>query len=119
MFDSQVQWAPYAGKVTGIDTIHGDKNVAWSLEQHNDNMQDVVSIETKVGKMKLHKISSWMTLKEKNFVDVGDSISQTQLLGYIIFPARIDLTIPKSSVDPTLHVNEKVIGGKTIIAKLK
>ena len=73
----------------------------------------------KIKNMTLHKISSWMTLKERNFIDVGESIKQTQLLGYIIFPARIDLTIPKSNITPILHPNEKVVGGKTIIAKLK
>ncbi len=69
--------------------------------------------------MKLHKIDSWMTLKQRDFVKVGDEVKSGDTLGYIIFPARIDLTVPKSNTDPILHPNEKVIGGKTIIAKLK
>ena len=119
MFNSQVQWAPYDGKITSINMVEGDKNVAWSLEHHNNNMQDIITIETDIGTMKLHKISSWMTLKERNFINVGQVVDQAQTLGYIIFPARIDLTIPKSNITPILHPNEKVVGGKTIIAKLK
>ena len=119
IFNSQTQWAPYAGKISDVSMIDGDRNIAWSLEHHNNNMQDIISMETDIGNMMLHRISSWMTLKERNFIDVGESIKQTQLLGYIIFPARIDLTIPKSNITPILHPNEKVVGGKTIIAKLK
>ena len=119
MFSSQTQWAPYAGKVVAIDTLEGDRSIAWSLEHHNDNMQDVVTIETEIGNIKIHKISSWMTLKERNFVDVGHEVAQGDMLGYIIFPARIDVTIPKVNANPVLHPNQKVIGGKTIIAKLK
>ena len=119
MFNSQVQWAPYDGKVTGIDLVDGDRDVAWSLEHNNDNMQDIIMIKTDIGNMKLHKISGRMTLKERNFINVGQSIKQAQSLGYIIFPARIDLTIPKSNITPVLHPNEMVVGGKTIIAKLK
>ena len=119
MFDSQVQWAPYNGKITNIEQKDGDKYVAWSLEHHNDNEQDIITIKTDIGDMKLHKIDSWMTLKQRDFAKVGDEVKSGDTLGYIIFPARIDLTVPKSSIDPVLHPNEKVIGGKTIIAKLK
>ena len=119
LFNAQTQWAPYAGKISNVSNIDGDKDIAWSLEHHNDNKQDIIFIETDIGSMKLHKILSWMTLKERNFINVGETVDQTQLLGYIIFPARIDLTIPKSNITPVLHPNEKVVGGKTIIAKLK
>jgi phosphatidylserine decarboxylase len=119
IFNAQTQWAPYAGKISNVSNIDGDKDIAWSLEHHNDNKQDIISIETDIGSMELHKILSWMTLKERNFINVGETVDQTQLLGYIIFPARIDLTIPKSNITPVLHPNEKVVGGKTIIAKLK
>ncbi len=119
IFNAQTQWAPYAGKISNVSNIDGDKDIAWSLEHHNDNKQDIIFIETDIGSMKLHKILSWMTLKERNFINVGETVDQTQLLGYIIFPARIDLTIPKSNITPVLHPNEKVVGGKTIIAKLK
>ena len=119
IFDSQAQWAPYAGKVIAIDTLEGDRNIAWSLEYHDDNAQDVITIETDIGNIVINKISSWMTLKERNFVNVDDKIAQGQALGYIIFPARIDVTVPKLNTSPVLHQNQKVIGGKTIIAKLK
>lgn len=119
MFDSQVQWAPYNGKIANIEQKDGDKYVAWSLEHHNDNEQDIITIKTDIGDMRLHKIDSWMTLKQRDFVKVGDEVELGDTLGYIIFPARIDLTVPKSNIDPVLHPNEKVIGGKTIIAKLK
>ena len=119
IFDSQAQWAPYAGKVIAIDTLEGDRSIAWSLEYHNDNAQDVITIDTDIGNIVVNKISSWMTLKERNFVNVDDKIAQGQALGYIIFPARIDVTVPKLNTSPVLHPNQKVIGGKTIIAKLK
>jgi len=119
VFSSQAQWSPYSGEITKIYKREGDKHIAWSIEHHNDNKQEIITIKTKIGEMKLHKISGLMTLKDRNFVHTGSSVTQSQPLGYIIFPARIDLTIPKSNIRPVLHPNEAVVGGKTIIAKLK
>ena len=52
------------------------------------------------------------------FPKVTDSVTRSSHLGYMMFPARIDLIIPKS-VSLKRHVGEIVQGGSTVIAEFK
>jgi len=119
ILDAQTQWAPYSGTIKSIDYGEGDRHLAWSLEDHDNNRQERIVIATSLGDMMLKKLHGIVTIQDRTFVDRGDTVAQKQELGYIIFPARIDLTIPKMNVDVVAHQNELVVGGETIIAKLK
>ena len=68
IFDSQAQWAPYPGKVSSVSRETGDQSIAWSLEDHDDNERHTVVVGTQAGELRLHKVRSWMTLKERSLV---------------------------------------------------
>ena len=119
--DPQIQWIPFEGKIKSIKEegsamkINFIKYDSGHLE---NNKRVATTIETVHGPIVVEQVRSVASFQSDVFPKVTDSVTRSSHLGYMMFPARIDLIIPKS-VSLKRHVGEIVQGGSTVIAEFK
>lgn len=119
--DPQIQWIPFEGKIKSIKEegsamkINFIKYDSGHLE---NNKRVATTIETVHGPIVVEQVRSVASFQSDVFPEVTDSVTRSSHLGYMMFPARIDLIIPKS-VSLKRHVGEIVQGGSTVIAEFK
>ncbi len=111
-----VQWVPYPGKVISIEKIAGPARPGFMSEASN-NKQVVTTLETGIGKMIVKQIVGILVRRIETFVKVGDQLDVGQRFGRIVFGSRVELWLPKDKVDILVQKKQKVLAGKTPVAK--
>jgi phosphatidylserine decarboxylase len=117
--DPQIQWMPYNGTVKSIKEEGSRTNANWiKYDMHNvaDNKRVATTIGTPKGDIVVEQIRSIGTFQTDVFPDVEEKVEQSGHLGYMMFPARIDLTIPKAC-KVVVHQGQEVSGGRTVVAE--
>ena len=116
--DPQIQWMPYPGIVTKIEYDGSNISTNWGkydMYKVANNRRITTTIQTDNGNIILEQIKSLASIHHDIFPEISDQNDKSNHLGYIMFPARIDLIIPKPCRIQS-HINEYVKGGETIIA---
>lgn len=116
--DVHINRAPISGKIVKVDYIKGKKNPATSDEASLINERNALTIEgekmtvicTQIAGIVARRIVCWSKLGEK--LAVGEKF------GLIKFSSRTDLLMPKN-VEVLVKVGDRVVGGETVIARLK
>lgn len=116
--DVHINRAPIAGKIVKVDYIKGKKNPATSDEASLINERNAITIEgekmtvicTQIAGIVARRIVCWSKL--------GDNLGIGEKFGLIKFSSRTDLLMPKN-VEVLVKVGDRVVGGETIIARLK
>ena len=119
--DPQIQWIPFEGKIKSIKEEGNamKMNLMRYDSRHLENNQRVTTtINTARGPIIVEQIRSVASYQSDVFPEVSDSVTRSSHLGYMMFPARIDMIIPKSA-SLSIHAGERVQGGKTVIAQFK
>jgi phosphatidylserine decarboxylase len=111
---------PLHGKVVSIDGEGKPLPANMPVEGYYlDKMlpyQKIVSIETEIGIIKVHQITSYFARRIEVFLKKDEFVKRGQKLGRILAGSTIVLEIP-SRVTLTVEPNQNVIGGETIIAR--
>lgn len=116
--DVHINRAPISGKIVKVDYIKGKKNPATRDEASLINERNALTIEgekmtvicTQIAGIVARRIVCWSKLGEK--LAVGEKF------GLIKFSSRTDLLMPKN-VEVLVKVGDRVVGGETVIARLK
>ena len=117
--DTQVHWAPVTGKITSIEEEGETINVNWlnnNLHNLEKNKRIVSKINSDYGEITFIQTKSFLTFDHNLFYSKTNTIEKGSTFGYMMFPGRIDLILPKN-ININVHMNEKVIGGKTVICE--
>jgi phosphatidylserine decarboxylase len=118
--DVHIQRVPLHGKVVSIDGEGKPLPANMPVEGYYlDKMlpyQKIVSIETEIGIIKVHQITSYFARRIEVFLKKDEFVKRGQKLGRILAGSTIVLEIP-SRVTLTVEPNQNVIGGETIIAR--
>ena len=90
--------------------------VAWHPKASTENERTTVVIETKeFGEILYRQIAGALARRIVNYAEEGTQVVQGEDAGFIKFGSRVDLFLPLGTkINVTL--NQKTIGGKTIIA---
>lgn len=91
--------------------------VAWHPKASEENERTTVVIENKVfGEILYRQIAGALARRIVNYARAGMHVVQGTDAGFIKFGSRVDLFLPLGT-EVEVALNQKVIGGKTLIAK--
>lgn len=116
--DVHINRAPIAGRITKVDYIKGKKNPATSDEASLINERNALTIEGEKMTVICTQIAGIVARRIVCWSKTGDNLELGEKFGLIKFSSRTDLLMP-SEVEVLVKVGERVVGGETIIAKLK
>lgn len=116
--DVHVNRAPIAGTVTAVNYIKGKKNPATSNEASLVNERNSITIENSRMKVVCTQIAGIVARRIVCHSKKGDNLRLGEKFGLIKFSSRTDLLMP-ASADVLVSVGDRVVGGETIIARLR
>lgn len=108
---------PISGKVNFSKYHPGKYLVAWHPKASEENERTTIVVENNnIGEILYRQIAGALAKRIVNYAKVGDAAKQGADAGFIKFGSRVDLYLP---LDMKINVslNQKAIGGKTIIAE--
>ena len=117
--DTQAHWCPVDGTIESIEQKGQYIKINWinnNLNNLEKNKKIICSMNCNYGNIKLIQTKSFLTIDHDLFFDKTKIVEKGKPFGYMLFPGRIDLVLPKN-LKLNVHMHEKVIGGKTIIGE--
>ena len=117
-FNVHVNRNPVSGVIKYFKYHPGKYLVAWHPKSSELNERTTTVIETSKGdKILFRQIAGALARRICWYVKENQNVKQGEEMGFIKFGSRVDVFLPKS-YNIKVKLNEKTIGGKTIIAKL-
>jgi len=116
--DVHINRAPIAGHITKVEYIKGKKNPATSDEASLINERNALTIEGEKMTVICTQIAGIVARRIVCWSKTGDNLELGEKFGLIKFSSRTDLLMPKE-VEVLVKVGDRVVGGETIIGKLK
>lgn len=118
-FDVHYQRSPISGKVININYEKGKFNNAVSKKIALENEKNEILIKGKNNlKIKVIQIAGFLARRINCYVKKNQIVIKGQKIGFINLGSQVSLIIP-SKFKLKVKKNQKVYGGKTIIANLK
>ena len=109
---------PIGGKVLFSKYHPGKYLVAWHPKSSEKNERTTVVVEnSKFGKVLYRQIAGFLARRIVNYAKKDQNVVQGNDAGFIKFGSRVDLFLPLGT-KLDIKLNQKVIGGETVIAKL-
>ena len=107
---------PVNGKVKFSKYHPGKYLVAWHPKASTENERTTVVIENRIfGEILYRQIAGALARRIINYAEEGMQVIQGTDAGFIKFGSRVDLFLPLGT-KINVQLNEKAVGGKTIIA---
>lgn len=104
------------GKVKFSKYHPGKYLVAWHPKASTENERTTVVIENRIfGAILYRQIAGALARRIVNYAEEGMQVIQGTDAGFIKFGSRVDLFLPLGT-EINVKLNEKAVGGKTIIA---
>ena len=116
--DVHINRAPIAGKVTKVELFQGKKAPATSNEASETNERNAITIEGEKMTVICTQIVGILARRIVCWSKVGDNLEIGEKYGLIKFGSRTDLLMPENT-EILVKVGDRVIGGETIIGRLK
>ncbi len=114
-----INWYPISGKVVYSKYHPGKYLVAWHPKSSTDNERHSVVIQNEeYGEILVKQIAGALARRIVNYSKEGDAAVQSKEMGFIKFGSRVDLLFP-TDANIEVKLEEKPVGGQTIIAHLK
>lgn len=108
---------PISGKVRFSKYHPGKYLVAWHPKASEENERTTIVVENEsVGKILYRQIAGALAKRIVNYAEVGDEAKQGADAGFIKFGSRVDIFLPLD-MKVNVSLNQKAIGGKTVIAE--
>lgn len=116
--DVHVNRTPVAGTVTRVEYHPGRFLPAYKPEAGELNEWTEVWFDTPGGPVVVRQIVGILARRIVCRLTTGEKVGAGQRFGIMKFGSRIDMFLPRTAAILT-NVGEKVVGGETVIAKLK
>jgi phosphatidylserine decarboxylase len=117
VFDVHVQRVPVSGRISRIEYKKGLFLDARHEHAHLQNEQNLVTIESERGPVVVNQIAGLIARRIKCWVKAGDNVTQGQRYGLIRFGSQVDVVLPKTGAEFVAKKGDRVVGGKTVIAR--
>ena len=116
--DVHINRAPIAGKIVAVDYIRGKKVPATRNNASFVNERNSIKIEGEKMTVVCTQIAGIVARRIVCWNKLGDDLEIGQKYGLIKFSSRTDLLMPEN-VEILVKIGDRVVGGETIIARLK
>jgi phosphatidylserine decarboxylase len=107
---------PVGGEVVYDQYHKGKYLVAWHPKSSTENERHSVVIRNPHGEVLVKQIAGALAKRIVNYLSVGQKAEQGAEMGFIKFGSRVDVLLPPGT-PLNVHLNEKVKGGVTVLAK--
>ena len=107
---------PVSGKVTYQKYHPGKYLVAWHPKSSTENERTTVVVESAKGSILFRQIAGALAKRIVCYAKEGAEAKMGAEYGFIKFGSRIDLFLPLDA-EICLEMNQKTVGGETIVAK--
>lgn len=108
---------PLSGEIIFSKYHPGDYLVAWHPKSSEKNERTTIVLKTKsFGEILYRQIAGALARRIVNYAKVGEKAIQGEDAGFIKFGSRVDLFLPLDA-KVKVKLNQKVIGGETVISK--
>lgn len=108
---------PVSGKVAFYQYIKGDYIAAFDHKSSEMNERTVIGIEGKKFMVLFKQVAGFVARRIVCALRTGDNVRIGEKFGMIKFGSRVDVIFPSNS-NIRVSVNQKVIGGETILAEV-
>lgn len=109
---------PISGIVSFFKYHPGKFLVAWHPKSSTDNERTTVVVKKDSGvEVLFRQIAGALARRIVWYVKEGDKVQQGDEFGFIKFGSRVDVFLPVGT-EVTVNIGEKVVGGKTVIARI-
>jgi phosphatidylserine decarboxylase len=90
--------------------------VAWHPKSSTENERHSVVLQNENGEILVKQIAGALAKRIKNYLKVGQQVSQGEEMGFIKFGSRVDVLLPLNA-KLEVKLNEAVKGGVTVLAR--
>ena len=105
---------PISGEIAYTKYHPGNFLFAWNPKASTKNERSTIVINNKKISILIRQIAGALARRIITYPKKNDQVNAGNELGFIKFGSRVDLFLPEST-KISVKLNEKVIGGKTII----
>ena len=116
-FNVHKQWYPTNGNVIYSKYHPGKYLVAWHPKSSIENERSTIVINNNERSILYRQIAGAVARRICNYAIEGSEVKQNMEAGFIKFGSRIDVFVPINS-KLKVNINDKIIGGKTVLAEL-
>jgi phosphatidylserine decarboxylase len=116
VFNVHANRMPIDGKFIDINHVKGEFLAAFDHKASDKNERMEISIETKIGIIKVKQIAGLVARRILCHAKVGEKMQAGGRLGFIRFGSRTDIILP-ASINLEIKLDQKVFGGETVIGK--
>lgn len=118
LFNVHMNWFPVGGTVVYYRHHDGKKSAAYLPKSSTNNERSSVLIASREGvKVLVRQVAGAMARRVVSYVREGDTVRQSDDMGFIKFGSRVDIYLPVGTqVD--VKLKDAVTGGQTVIGWL-
>ncbi|MEW5936654.1 MAG: phosphatidylserine decarboxylase [Candidatus Thermoplasmatota archaeon] len=116
--DVHVNRAPLDCRVKRVERVDGAHRPAYDPASRG-NEAVLWVLETQCGEVALWQITGIFARRIVPFVKVGDTLRKGERIGMICFGSRVDLELPRASVEPKVSVGDVVRAASSTIAEVR
>ncbi len=114
-----VNFNPISGIVSYFKYHPGKYLVAWHPKSSTENERTTVVVKNEAGtEVLFRQIAGALAKRICWYIKEGDAVTQGNEFGFIKFGSRIDIFLPLDA-EICVTLNDKPVGGETVIAVLK
>jgi phosphatidylserine decarboxylase len=110
--------SPITGQVVRREDLDGRLVPALSRHAAEENRQSRLSIHGPQGEAWVVLVAGALARRITSWVDIGDDLRPGVRLGLIHFGSRVDVMMPAGQIEPLVRRGDRVIGGRTPIARI-
>lgn len=119
VWNVHINWFPFSGTVKYFKYHPGNFYLAWHPKSSTHNERTSIAVERKDGMtIMMRQIAGFVARRIICYAKEGNTVNQSQQLGFIKFGSRVDLFLPLDS-EIKVELNQKVVGIQTVIAEVK
>jgi phosphatidylserine decarboxylase len=108
---------PMSGEVKYVKHHPGKYLAAWHPKSSTENERTTVVIRNEGAEVLLRQIAGAMAKRIRNYLEVGQQVTQGSEMGFIKFGSRVDLYLPLDA-EVQVKIGERVKGNETVIARV-
>ena len=116
VFNVHANRMPVDGKFVDVQYVKGKFLAAFDHKASDFNERTEIQIETRFGIIMVKQIAGLVARRILCYANVGEKMEAGARLGFIRFGSRTDIILP-ASIDLKIELDQKVIGGETVIGE--
>ncbi|MCD6180023.1 MAG: phosphatidylserine decarboxylase family protein [Bacteroidales bacterium] len=116
--DIHINWMPASGLIEYFKHHSGKHMVAWHPKSSTLNERTSIGVQLENGaKILVRQIAGAMARRIVCYAKVGESLNQSEEIGFIKFGSRVDVFLPLGT-EISVALKDLVVGGRTTLAKI-